>query len=330
MPTPLVIVERGSAALVYANRAASRFASAFAPDAILYDERGGRVGREALPHVVAAAGHSFDRRVLELRDQHAWLMFHAHVLEAFAVLTFDDVTALHDVHAELRDAISTRDEVVSMASHELRSPIGALALVVEQVLRKAKNQALDDIARLAEIGTRQVKRLTVLVGNLLDVSRLRAGRFEIDREKCDLAAIVRDAAGSLEDQARHGGGAGMVIEADTPIVGEWDAMRMDQVVVNLVTNSIKYGQGTPICVRLTRDGDSAVLVVEDCGPGIEPEHQQRIFEPFQRATDTAKAHSLGLGLYIVNEIVKAHGGTIDVESRPGFTRFTVTLPIQMS
>jgi len=83
-------------------------------------------------------------------------------------------------------------------------------------------------------------------------------------------------------------------------------------------------------VRLTRDGDSAVLVVEDCGPGIEPEHQQRIFEPFQRATDTAKAHSLGLGLYIVNEIVKAHGGTIDVESRPGFTRFTVTLPIQMS
>ena len=327
MPTPLVIVERDSAAIVYANRAASRYAAAFSPDAILYDERGGRVSREALPHVVAAAGHSFDRRVL--RVEQAWLMFHAHVLEAFAVLTFDDVTPLHDVQAELRDAISSRDEIVSMASHELRSPIGALALVVEQVLRKAKHKGLDDIARLAEIGTRQVKRLTVLVGNLLDVSRLRAGRFEIDRESCDLAAIVRDAASSLEDQARQGG-AGMLIEADRPVFGQWDAMRMDQVVVNLVTNSIKYGNGTPICVRLTRERDSAVLVVEDCGPGIAPEHQARIFEPFQRATDTAKAHSLGLGLYIVHEIVKAHGGTVGVESRPGMTRFTVTLPIQSS
>lgn len=328
MPTPLVIVERGSGAVVYVNAAASRYADAFAPDANLYDERGGRVGPEALPHVVASTGHTFDRRVLELRaERRAWLMFHAHALEAFAVLTFEDVTPLHEAQAELRDAVVTRDEVVSMASHELRSPIGALALVVEQLCRKAKQKSLEDIARLAEIGTRQVKRLTVLVGNLLDVSRLRAGRFELDRESCDLAAIVRDAASSLEDQAKQVG-AGMLIEADTPVPGNWDAMRMDQVVVNLVTNSIKYGNGTPICVRLSRDGESAVLVVEDCGPGIGVEHQQRIFEPFQRATEKAKAHSLGLGLYIVHEIVKAHGGTITVTSRPGLTRFTVTLPIQ--
>lgn len=328
MPTALVIVERDTGRVVYANRAASAYAAAFSPDANLYDERGARVGREALPHVVAAAGHRFDRRVLELRaDTHAWLMFHAHVLGTFAVLTFEDVTALHDAHADLREAITARDELVSMASHELRSPIGALALVVEQVCRKAKSKALDDIARLAEIGTRQVKRLTVLVGNMLDVSRLRAGRFEIDREPCDLAELVREAAASLEDQAKQAG-ASLVIEVDTSIPGNWDAVRMEQVVVNLVTNAIKYGDATPICVRLTREDDRALLVVEDCGPGIEVEHQQRIFEPFQRATEKAKAHSLGLGLYIVHEIVKAHRGTITVSSQPGLTRFTISLPIE--
>lgn len=330
MPTPLVIVERGSGAVIYANRAASHYADAFAPDAILYDERGERVAREALPHVVAAAGHRFDRRVLQLRaDKHAWLRFHAHVLDAFAVVTFDDVTGLHEAHADLRDAVVARDELVSMASHELRSPIGALALVIEQVCRKAKARALDDIVKAAEIGSRQVKRLTVLVGNLLDVSRLRAGRFELDRETCDLATVVRDAASSLENEATQAG-AELLIEAETPVPGSWDAVRMEQVVVNLVTNAIKYGNGTPICVALTREGERARLVVEDRGPGIPAEHQQRIFEPFHRATEKAKAQSLGLGLYIVHEIVKAHGGAIAVESHAGFTRFTISLPIEPS
>ena len=330
MPTPLVLVERDSAAVIYANKAAHRYAAAFASDANLYDERGSRVGREALPHVVAAAGHGFDRRVLELRGEtHAWLMFHAHVLDRLAVLTFDDVTELRDAHEDLRDAISTRDEIVSMASHELRSPIGALALVVEQVCRKAKQKGLDDIIRLTEIGTRQVKRLTVLVGNLLDVSRLRAGRFEIDRERCDLATVVREAALSLENEATQAG-ARLELETDTPIPGDWDAVRMEQVVVNLVTNAIKYGNATPICVHLTREGDRALLVVEDCGPGIAPEHQQRIFQPFERASEKAKAQSLGLGLYIVHEIVKAHGGTISLSSEPGSTRFTISLPIEAS
>jgi signal transduction histidine kinase len=326
MPTPLVLVDLRDGAVIFANRAASRFPEAYDPGADFRDERGEPVPAEALPHAVAARGQTFDHRVLQLQPRNCWLMFHAHVLDGIAMLTFEDVTPLHEAQADLREAVHARDELVSMASHELRSPIGALQLVVEQVCRKAKTKALDDIARLADIGTRQVKRLSVLVGNLLDVSRLRAGRFELDRERCDLAEIVRDACKSLEDQARADGSQ-LVIDIAGDVIGEWDAMRMEQVVANLVTNALKYG-APPICVRLTKTDATALLVLEDCGPGIPADEHARIFEPFHRASTRRKAQSLGLGLYIVSERVRAHGGTIAVESRAGLTRFSIELPIQ--
>lgn len=333
MPTALVLVEVPSGTVLYANAAARRHPYVFVPEPVdTFDERGEPLPAEARPHAVAAAGTPFDHVVREFRTRGhdgAWLLFHSHVMDRgrIAVLTFEDVTALHQAQAQLREALVARDELVSMASHELRSPIGALALAVEQIERKARTAGLDDVLRLTSLGARQVHRLKVLVGNMLDVSRLRAGRFELDRERGRLADVVSDACVPLHDQAAAQRTA-FECHIDTDGEGCWDVVRMDQVVTNLVANALKYGGGKPVRVWLEAAGDAHVeLSVEDEGPGIPREQQARIFEPFERASPRYRAQSLGLGLYIVREIVTAHGGTVALASEPGHTRFTIRLPL---
>lgn len=332
MPTPLVLIEVGTGTVIYANAAAERYPFAYqelADHDVL--EAGEAVRRGALPHAVAARGQAMDGRVVYFRDrdgQATCLRFHAHLLreQPIVVMTFDDLTPLHDVQKQLQDAIVARDELVSMAAHELRSPISAVALAVEQICRKASALGLDDVKRLTDIALRQIHRLTILVGNLLDVSRLRAGRFELDRETVDLADVVRDACAPLAAQAQAQN-TKFTVEIETDAKGAWDPVRMDQVITNLVTNAFKYGEGHPIVVRLRRVADDIKLSVEDGGPGIAEEQHGTIFDPYHRATPRLKAQSLGLGLYIVREIVWAHGGSVALESAPGRTSFILTFPV---
>ena len=159
------------------------------------------------------------------------------------------------------------------------------------------------------------------------MSRLRAGRFELDRETANLADIVREACAPLAAQAeaQH---TPFSVEIETEATGAWDVMRMDQVVTNLVTNALKYGEHHPIVVRLKRADEGVQLVVEDGGPGIAEEQRGTIFNPYERATPRHKAQSLGLGLYIVREIVWAHGGSVALESIPGLTKFILTFPVK--
>jgi signal transduction histidine kinase len=113
------------------------------------------------------------------------------------------------------------------------------------------------------------------------------------------------------------------------VAGEWDRHRLEQVFINLLTNALKYGEGKPVEVRLSAKGDKAVLEVEDHGVGIAPEDQRRIFDRFERLEATRHVSGLGLGLYIVREIVRAHGGDITVRSAVGEgSTFVVTLPLQ--
>jgi signal transduction histidine kinase len=333
MPTPLVLIEVGSGAVIYVNSAAERYPFAYQDfadhDAI---EAGHAVDRAALPHVVASHGQAMDGRIVYFRDrtgQTTCLRFHAHRLteQPIVVMTFDDLTPLHDSKTQLQDALVARDELVSMAAHELRSPISAVALAVEQISRKANAQGLDDIARVTEIAIRQIHRLTVLVSDLLDVSRLRAGRFELDREPAKLADAVREACAPLAAQAQIQN-TQFSVEIETEAEGTWDIVRMDQVVTNLVTNALKYGEGHPIVVRLEQSNDGVQLIVQDGGPGIADEQRGVIFNPYHRATPRHKAQSLGLGLYIVREIVWAHGGSVALESVPGRTCFILTFPVK--
>jgi signal transduction histidine kinase len=179
--------------------------------------------------------------------------------------------------------------------------------------------------QLAGIG-RQAVRLSRLLDDLLDVSRITAQRMKLEPEEVDLCDVVRDGAARYGEDARR---AGSAIELDTqgPARGRWDRLRIEQVVTNLVSNAIKYGGGKPIQVRVEVEPRRARVIVRDQGIGIAPDDLPRIFQPFERASATGRAVSLGLGLFISRYLVEAHGGTIRVESRPGAgSTFTVELP----
>jgi len=239
-----------------------------------------------------------------------------------------DNTALY---AEAREAIRLRDEFLSVASHELRTPLTPLSLKLG-MLRRMAEQAGDgplpasQIAADVGAASRHVQRLTSLVDHLLDVTRIRAGRLQLQLEAVDLAELVREAAARFGSVAAD---SGSTLEVDVPerCVGTWDRMRLDQILTNLLSNALKYGGGKPVRVRLESSQQRAVLSVRDAGIGMDPSVLNRIFGRFERGNSGRNYPGLGLGLYITRQIVSALGGTISVESTPGEgSVFIVVLP----
>lgn len=251
------------------------------------------------------------------------------VVEWFGTCT--DVDTQKRAEFELLDTLRRRDEFLSIAAHELKTPLTSLKLQHEILTRtymkdpEAAVPARSVLDRL-KVVERQIERLSVLVENLLDVTRIRSERLSIEREKIDAVQIVKEVLARLTEQAKQSGTT-ITLEAESPVVGLFDPVRFDQVVTNLVSNAIKYGRGRPIRVGLEEKGDKAVLVVEDQGIGISDEDKERIFHRFERAVSFRDFGGLGLGLYITHQIVRLHGGTIHVESEVGKgSRFTVELP----
>ncbi|HKF44709.1 MAG TPA: PAS domain S-box protein [Thermoanaerobaculia bacterium] len=234
------------------------------------------------------------------------------------------------LYRDAREAVRARDEFLSIASHELKTPLTTLQLQVQGLIRKIRSGARDSpaetVAARLTTAERQVERLTGLINNLLDISRITAGRLDLDLEPVDLGAVVREAAArSREESARAG--CEIRMDVNGPCVGQWDRMRVEQVVSNLFSNAIKYGAGRPIEVAVGGDEVLARFTIRDHGIGIPPEHQARIFERFERAVSDRHYGGLGLGLWIVRQIVDALGGSILVESQSGKgSMFTVNLP----
>ena len=194
--------------------------------------------------------------------------------------------------------------------------------------RPMERQSLERIAAKIEVAARQVARLTRLVDDLLDVSQIGAGRLKLRIEPFDLAQLVREIFSRIEGQLAQARCRLTVVAAEQ-ISGNWDRSRLDQVIVNLLSNAMKYGSGKPIEVELTGSPAGARLQVRDHGIGIALEDQARIFERFERAVSARQYAGLGMGLWIVRKIVAAHGGTIRVDSRPGQgATFTVDLPLK--
>jgi signal transduction histidine kinase len=173
----------------------------------------------------------------------------------------------------------------------------------------------------------QVERLIRLIENLLDVSRITAGRLELIPEEADLAAVVSDSVERLRDEAARSGSE-LRLVAPEPLLGLWDRVRMEQVVTNLLTNAMKYGSGKPIDVRAEPSANGGIRIsVRDYGIGIPPHNQARIFERFERAVSERQYGGLGLGLWITRRIIEALEGDIRVVSAPGEgSIFTVELP----
>jgi signal transduction histidine kinase len=230
--------------------------------------------------------------------------------------------------AEAREAARARDEFLSIASHELRNPLNALQMVLVSISRGAAQrpelctpQWVSDKLERAE---RQLGRVTDLVDNLLDVSRLSTGRRALATEPRDRGERAPD---GVARQGHHRGPGQLRIAATGPVVGEWDRLRIGQVLANLLGNAIKYGQGKPIDLEIADDGDTARIVVRDRGIGIPAHLHQRIFERFERGVGDRGYAGFGLGLWIARLAVEASGGSVSLESSPGAgARFEVRLP----
>jgi signal transduction histidine kinase len=233
------------------------------------------------------------------------------------------------LHHQSQEAVRLRDEFLSVAAHELNTPMAALMLSLEGLGAPEPELQLDpkgmvQVARLAE---RQGRRLTKLIRDLLDVTRLSRGALSLDYEDLDLTALVREVVARYKPELERAG-CDVSLTLEGPVPGQWDGARLDQVVLNLLANAARFGARKPIAIRVERVGGDARLTVSDQGIGVDASQHQRIFERFERGVTSHQYGGLGLGLYICRRIVESHGGSIAVESRVGQgATFTVSLPL---
>lgn len=236
------------------------------------------------------------------------------------------------IHAQqvLQDALKSKDDFFSIASHELRTPITALKMQVQMLRYGIQKQNFDTDRVLHGLASAdfQTDRLVKLIDNLLDVTRIKNNKLSIDRSGLiNLTHIVESVASRLHDVAKSSG-CRITLELEKNVSGYWDSMRVEQLVTNLVSNAVKYGDKKPIHLSLHSQQNCAVLKVRDQGIGIAPEDRGRIFNKFERTASATNFSGLGLGLYISNQIALAHGGSISVTNNESKgSVFTLTLPM---
>ncbi|HVG58176.1 MAG TPA: ATP-binding protein [Hyalangium sp.] len=237
------------------------------------------------------------------------------------------------LYKEAQDAIRARDSFLSIASHELNTPLTSLSLNVQTLQRMLLQAGLDSPqqdtfnTRLQAV-QRQIRRLANLIHEMLDVSRITAGKLRLEPEEVDLAGLARDLTLRFSEELSRSGGE-LRLETPESVVGVWDRLRVEQILQNLLTNAIKYGRGLPIEVRVSADAQWARMMVRDQGIGISAEDQARLFQRFERLASERHFSGFGLGLWIVRQILDAMGGRILLESEAGRgSTFTVELPLR--
>jgi signal transduction histidine kinase len=213
-----------------------------------------------------------------------------------------------------REQVRIRDEFLSLASHELNSPLTALQLAVQSLRRW--QLVGSEAARALSLVERQVGRLSALISSLVDVARIRAGRLELELERFDLAELVQEVCRRYRRSLERAHCA-LSVCAPEPVVGSWDRRHIERVLTSLLSNALKFASGKPIDVSVGRDRMQARLVVRDQGIGIPPERVGVIFDRFERAVSARSYGGIGLGLYIVRAIVEAHAGTVRLDTTPG-------------
>ncbi len=239
------------------------------------------------------------------------------------LVVWRDVTERKRAELVLRQALRLRDEFITVTSHELRTPLAALVLHLDTLERLVERGAgTEPVLGRVHGAMRQAERLEALVEELLE----GAGRRELELASFDVCDLVREVAERLGGAAARSGCA-LSLQLGPPAIGTWDRARLDRVLVNLVGNAIKYGPGAPIDLGVCATDAGVEIAVRDRGIGIPEGDRARIFGRFERAVPHSHYGGLGLGLYVAQQIVEAHGGTIDVQSAPGEgATFLVRLP----
>jgi PAS domain S-box-containing protein len=226
-----------------------------------------------------------------------------------------------------QQAVAVRDDFISAASHELRTPVTSLKIYTEVLQRQAERRGDGHTSGQLRKMQAQIDRLAVLIGDLLDVSKIEAGKLELRRELVDLRRLTDEVAEAIQATTTE---HRILVEGhlSRPVFG--DGERLGQVLTNLLTNAVKYSpHADRIIVRLAETTDGVTIEVQDFGIGIEPEHLDQVFDRFYRVTsdDEKTFPGLGMGLYISHEIVRRHGGTLEVTSVKGSgSVFRVALP----
>lgn len=240
----------------------------------------------------------------------------------------DEDDELRDALRVAREELQLQESFLAVVAHELRNPLGPVMMSVDAMLLEMRNSELDRdtlVHRLVQM-RRYVDRLRTDLDRLLDFSRARSGRIDIQLANVDLCDTVARAVSELEPQFGIAG-CQVNLALERPQVGQWDPMRLDQVVWNLLSNAIKYAPAAPIDISVTGNERSSTLCVRDHGPGIAPEERERVFRRFERAGSAKQHTGFGIGLWLVRRIVDAHGGSITLDSELDVgTTFTVMLP----
>jgi PAS domain S-box-containing protein len=247
-----------------------------------------------------------------------------------------DITERRQLEVDLRAAVRVRDDFLSVASHELRTPITAMQLQADTLALMLRRRAEEALASgklgesVAAVGS-QIARLGELVEALLDVSRITSGRLELRVEEgVALGELVEEVVERWQQMASAAGSSvsAQVVDRAGDLVGRWDRVRLEQVLNNLLSNAVKYGRGRPIVLRVLREAERAVVEVQDQGIGVAEGDHQRIFERWGRGDASKNYGGLGLGLWIAAQIVSAMEGSITLVSAPGHgATFRVALPL---
>ncbi len=228
---------------------------------------------------------------------------------------------LAEARKELEEVVQTRDEFITIVSHELKTPLTTLLLTAQLQQRMLKNKdpkALEEsrIRRLVDQTEIQTIKLNVLVEDMLDITRIKSGKLNFKKANTDLVKVIRDLIVKMESQFTLAGYAVPSL-LGTKAFAVFDPVRIEQVVSNLLINAIKYGSGLPITIKL-EDLENLIRVsIEDGGTGISKIDQSRIFNRFERAISANEISGLGLGLFISKQIIESHFGKIWVNSEKG-------------
>lgn len=266
----------------------------------------------------------FLTRVIPIRDKDG------DIFRWFGTNTNIDDQRLLEI--ELKKTVQARDEFLSIASHELKTPLTALLIQAQlhkRLILKADPEALNPsrINQNADQTEKLVIRLNRIVEDMLDISRLKAGHLQYSKTTLDICKVLKAALERMNPQIIQAGYEAPSFFGEKA-EGNWDVMRIEQVVNNLLTNAVRYGAGKPITVKLQNLGKVARITVQDHGIGIAAEDQERIFKRYERAISSNEVSGLGLGLFICYQIVEAHEGRIWVESEIGKgSTFIVELPL---
>ncbi|HZI10402.1 MAG TPA: MASE1 domain-containing protein [Myxococcus sp.] len=231
---------------------------------------------------------------------------------------------------EAHEAIAVRDEFMTVAAHELRTPLATLTLRLQGLVGLLRREGVNGRA-MEKLGivSRQVTRLTELVESVLEVSRADAGPLELRRERVDLSGLVEEVVVRFMGEAARAGSELRLQGVAPELTGWLDRARVEQALLGLLVNAVKFGAGHPVDVELTRLDGRARLTVTDRGIGIAPEARERIFGRFERAVSPNQYGGLGLGLFLTRQIAEAHGGSVRVRSDAGAgATFTMELPVE--